>query len=66
MRIIDIIPGVKVYKEENFSILFGCPPEIIKYFILRKIPFPDYVVIPDTLHYRGVLQNATEFILYYY
>jgi len=66
MRIINIIPGVKVYKEENFSILFGCPPEIIKYFILRKIPFPDYVVIPDTLHYRGVLQNATEFVLYYH
>ena len=66
MNIIDIMPGVKVYQEENFSILFGCPPEIIKYFMIRKIPFPDYVVIPDTVYKKGVLQNSTEFVLYYY
>lgn len=66
MNIIDIIPGVKVYEEDHFSILFGCPPEIIKYFMLKKMPFPDYVVLPDTLHYRGILQNATEFVLYYH
>ncbi len=66
MKIIDIIPGVKVYKEDNFSILFGCPPEIIKHFMSRNIVLPDYVLLPDTLHYRGVLQNATEFVLYYH
>ncbi|NOQ37068.1 MAG: hypothetical protein GQ569_14445 [Methylococcaceae bacterium] len=66
MPIIDIIAGVKVYQEEKFSILFGCPPEIIKHFMVQKIPFPDYVVLPDTIHKRGVLQNATEFVLYYH
>lgn len=60
------MPGVKVYEEENFSILFGCPPEVIKHFMQQKIPFPDYVVLPDTIHFRGVLQNATEFVLYYH
>lgn len=66
MKIIDIVPGVKVYEDNHFSILFGCPPEIIKHFMLRDISFPDYVVIPDTIHFLGVLQNATEFILYYH
>src|SRR3990172_4442751 len=66
MKKIDVMPGVKVYEGEGFSILFGCPPEIIKYFMLKKMSFPNYVVLPDTLHYRGVLQNATEFVLYYH
>ena len=66
MKTIDIMPGVKVYEEDKFSILFGCPPEIIKYFMIKAIPFPDYVLIPDTLHHKGVLQNATEFALYYH
>lgn len=66
MQLIDITPGVKVYQEDNFSILFGSPPEVIKHLMIRKIPFPDYVVLPDTVQYRGVLQNATEFVLYYH
>ncbi|MGR3219486.1 MAG: cyclic nucleotide-binding domain-containing protein [Candidatus Anammoxibacter sp.] len=66
MPVLDVIPGVKVYQDDKFSILFGCPPEIIKYFMARYIPFPDYVVIPDTINRKGVLQNSTEFVLYYY
>lgn len=66
MEIIDIIPGVKVYKEENFSMLIGCPPEIIKHLILLDISFPDYILLPDTIYKNAVLQNATEFPLYYF
>ncbi len=66
MAVIDIIPGVKVYQDKDFSILFGCPPEIIKHLIVQNVPFPDYIVIPDTLYRHSVLQNATEFPLYYF
>lgn len=66
MQIIHVVPGVKIYLEDNFSILFGAPPEIIKHLMTKNIACPDYVVLPDTIHYRGVLQNATEFILYYH
>lgn len=66
MPIIDIIPGVKVYQADGFSVLFGCPPEVIKHLMVRDIPFPDYIVLPDTVHYQGVLQNATEFPFYYF
>ncbi len=65
MKIIDIIPGVKIYLTENYSILFGCPPEIIKHLMIRNISMPDYIVIPDTLYKNGIVQNATEFPLYY-
>ena len=66
MAIIDIIPGVKIYQGPHFSVLFGCPPEIIKHLMIRQIPFPDLIVIPDTLHANGTLQNSTEFPLYYF
>lgn len=65
-RVLDIIPGVKVFQTERYSVLFGCPPEVIKHLIVRDIPFPDYIVLPDTIHHRGVLQNATEFPFYYF
>ncbi len=66
MPILDITPGVKVYQTDEYSVLFGCPPEVIKHLMVRNIPFPDYIVIPDTIHFRGVLQNATEFPFYYF
>ena len=66
MPIIDIIPGVKVYQTDEYSVLFGCPPEVIKHLMVREIPFPDYIVLPDTIHHDGVLQNATEFPFYYF
>ena len=62
MQIIDVIPGVKVYQEDNFSVLFGCPPEVIKSLITQKIDFPDYILLPDIIHYEGVLQNCTKFL----
>ncbi|MCB1173868.1 MAG: cyclic nucleotide-binding domain-containing protein [Leptospiraceae bacterium] len=66
MAVIDIIPGVKIYQHEDYSVLFGCPPEIIKHLMLRQIPFPDLIIIPDKLHHAGTLQNSTEFPLYYF
>ncbi|MCB1169249.1 MAG: cyclic nucleotide-binding domain-containing protein [Leptospiraceae bacterium] len=66
MAVVDIIPGVKIYQGKDFSVLFGCPPEIIKHLMIRQIPFPDLIVIPDTIHKNGTLQNSTEFPLYYF
>jgi len=66
MPIIDLMPGVKIYKDEKYSILFGCPPEIIKNIMLSNLEFPDYIVLPDRIFHNGVLQNCTEFPLYYF
>ncbi len=62
--ITELIPGVKVYSNGEYSVLFGCPPEIIKSLMIRNIPLPEYITIPDTVERFGVLQNATEFPLY--
>ncbi len=67
MAIIDIMPGAKIYRnEQGVSILFGVPPEIIKYLMMREIPLPDYIMLPDTVYKNGVVQNAVEFPLYYF
>jgi len=66
MQILNILSGVKVYQSKRYSILFGSPPEVIKHLMMKKILMPDYILIPDTIHRFGVLQNATEFPLYYY
>jgi len=55
---------VKVFQNDRTSILFGCPPEIIKTLMRRGIALPEFIVLPDTIERFGVLQNATEFPLY--
>ncbi|MDA3898986.1 MAG: cyclic nucleotide-binding domain-containing protein [Spirochaetes bacterium] len=64
MKLIDIMPGVKTLETERFSVMFGCPPEIIKLLQIMNAPFPDYIVIPDVIYKYGVVQNSTEFPLY--
>jgi CRP-like cAMP-binding protein len=66
MSLLSVQPGVKLYQDEKASVMFGCPPEIIKDLMVQKIGFPDTIVIPDTLFRSGVLQNCTEFPLYYF
>ncbi len=66
MKCIDVLPGVKIADNGRISIMFGCPPEIIKTLQVLDIPFPDYIVIPDTIYKYGVVQNSTEFPLYYF
>lgn len=66
MELISIMPGVQVYQDGKNSVLFGSPPEIIKFLMIRKIDFPETIVLPDTCFNKGILQNCTEFPLYYY
>ncbi len=67
MAVIDVAPGVSVWNSgeaESRNILFGCPPEVIKHLMLKGLPSPDVIVLPDTPYRFDVLQNCTEFPLY--
>ncbi|WCL49031.1 cyclic nucleotide-binding domain-containing protein [Leptospira sp. GIMC2001] len=64
MQNISVTPGVSVVIREESTILFGCPPEVIKHLINKGIPSPDIIVLPDTPYRFDVLQNCTEFPLY--
>ena len=66
MAVIEITTGVKLYQAEGESVVFGCPPEVIKHFINQKIEFAQTIVLPDTNYKFGTLQNCTEFPLYYF
>jgi CRP-like cAMP-binding protein/phosphoribosyl 1,2-cyclic phosphodiesterase len=66
MALIDIQPGVRICRNEEASALFGCPPEVIKSLMQSGIGFPDAIVLPDTIYRGSVLQNCTEFPLYYF
>ncbi|HQH29456.1 MAG TPA: hypothetical protein PK900_01055 [Spirochaetota bacterium] len=64
--ILDILPGSKIYENDKISILAGCPPEIIKFVINKKLKFPEFIILPDSLFKGDVIQCATEFPLYYH
>ncbi|MCC5814564.1 MAG: cyclic nucleotide-binding domain-containing protein [Leptospira sp.] len=64
MNKINIAPGVEVITEPEKTILFGCPPEVIKFLDIHSCPSPDVIVLPDTPYRFNVLQNCTEFPLY--
>jgi len=60
------MPGTKLAVTGDVSVLFGCPPEIIKVLMNSTLPFPDAIILPDKFEVNGVLQNCTEFPLYYF
>ena len=66
MAVIEVTTGVKLYQSKEISILFGVPPEVIKHFNNQNIEFPETIVLPDTNYKFGILQNCTEFPLYYF
>jgi CRP-like cAMP-binding protein len=66
MSIKEVTPGVAVCSVGAKAILFGCPPEVIKHLMIQGIPCPDVIVLPDTPYRFDVLQNCTEFPLYYF
>ena len=45
-------------------ILFGCPPELIKYFNLKKISIPPDIVIPHRTFRKGKNFIDLEFVVY--
>lgn len=66
MNTIDIMPGAKIFKNDSYSVLFGCPPEIIKFIMNQSLEMPSYIVLADSFQKFGTLQNATEFPLYHF
>lgn len=66
MPVIEVTPGVAVAESGGKTILFGCPPEVIKHLMLKGVKSPEIIVLPDTPYRFDVLQNCTEFPLYYF
>lgn len=66
MPVIDVTPGVALCQSSGKNLLFGCPPEVIKHLMLKGLPSPEVIVLPDTPYRFDVLQNCTEFPLYYF
>lgn len=46
------------------SMLFGCPPEVVKYFNREKEPIPPYIVIPQRTFRKGKNCFDLEFVAY--
>lgn len=64
MNRIQITRGVEFLNTKYTNILFGCPPEVIKFLHHKGCSSPDVIVLPDTSYKFDVLQNCTEFPLY--
>ena len=65
MPVTEVTPGVAFARIAETNILFGCPPEVIKHLMLKGLGSPEVIVLPDTAYRFDVLQNCTEFPLYY-
>ena len=46
------------------SIMFGCPPELVKFFNKEKEPLPNIIVIPQRTFRKGVNYFDLEFVAY--
>ena len=46
------------------NILFGCPPEVVKYFNSKKLQIPSYIVIPQRIFRKGKNYFDLEFVVY--
>lgn len=66
MPVTEVTPGVAFARTAETNILFGCPPEVIKHLMLKGLGSPEVIVLPDTAYRFDVLQNCTEFPLYYF
>ncbi len=64
MSVIEVAPGVSVWRSPEKQILFGCPPEVIKHLMIQNLGSPEIIVLPDTPYRFDTLQNSTEFPLY--
>lgn len=65
-KIYDVMPGSKIVTYKEYNILLGSPLEVVKAIIRNKFPIPTHVVLPDSNYVGTIVQNATEFPLYYF
>jgi hypothetical protein len=66
MQIQSVFPGSYYISEGGHAILAGCPPEIIKALLQRKLPTPQHLLLPDVAVSQGESQVAVEFPLYHH
>ncbi len=66
MPVTEVTPGVAFTRHAETNVLFGCPPEVIKHLMIKGLGSPEVIVLPDTPYRFDVLQNCTEFPLYYF
>ena len=66
MKTTQIVPGCIHLETEATGVLFGSPPEILKFLSLKGFSIPEAIVLPDGAHVHGVSQMALEFPAYYH
>ncbi|MEE9605387.1 MAG: cyclic nucleotide-binding domain-containing protein [Candidatus Scalindua sp.] len=54
---------ITVKDDDIGDILFGCPPEVVKYFNSKNIPIPSYIVIPQRIFRKGKNYFDLEFVV---
>lgn len=63
----EIMPGaVLITLNAEQSVLFGCPPEVLKHLLQSGLPLPNCVVLPGNLRAKRSSQASFEFLLYHF
>ncbi len=65
-NVYEVMPGSKIITFGDYSILVGCPLEVVKAIIGKKLPIPTHIVLPDNIYSDTIPQNSTEFPLYHF
>jgi hypothetical protein len=63
LQIVHVMEGTKVMNTSRGSILFRCPPEIIKTLMKQKITIPPAIILPERDFEYGINQSSLEFLL---
>ncbi len=66
MRLTDVAPGCVHLQRGDLAVLFGCPNEILKVILQKKLTMPSAIVLPDTFHKDGSSLVAVEFPFYHF
>jgi hypothetical protein len=66
LEIVKPADGSRVVRDDQETVLFGQPPEVLKGLLLRDIQAFDTLVLTDTCEKDGSLLNNLEFPLYFF
>ena len=66
ISLVPICKGSQLLCTLQGNILFGCPPEVLKFILLKKLPMPEAVVLPSQLYHQSCSQVALEFPFYHF
>ncbi len=66
MRLTNVAPGCVHLQRGELAVLFGCPNEILKVILQKKLTMPSAIVLPDTFLKDGSSLVAVEFPFYHF